>query len=608
MAARKPLFMGSEGFSEEMATTDSMTLGGLTMGGNIDMQSANKVINLPTPTSAGDAASKSYVDTMVITGGVVKEALFSADQLDNTDGINALEALFFVNQPVVGDTVIFKNATLTRTYTFVANIAGEATATDVSIETDAATALQRLVTRVNADAGNTQWDLFYETTQHADINNPIADVIERASAAGVSASRIYGVWTTQADAKIVPFQAGGVPYLDYTSTVTATLPAADPAAGNFGLRRIASALIDGEIHLTLDTDNQYSWNADVPMWNLLSGPGSIPDATSGSGGAIKGKVTFDSDKGLVVAAGVASVKLEAAGAGVGGLLFNGTGQIAVDPDTAHGIELLAGGVATKLAAAGAGTGGLAFDGAGAMEVDPDTAKGIALGASGVYVKLAAAGAGTGGLAFDASPGAIQVDPDTAHGIELLAGGVAAKLATAGVGTGGLEFDGGGAIQVDIDAMKGLSLTASGLAVTVDGTSVSFNGSGQLQSTGVSEAARIENTMTVLAAGGVSAGDPVYITSTNNEIDKGDTSPDAKARIIGVARTSGIGGATSEVVSLGICAGVLAGATAGTPYYLATGGGLATALPGAGKRVIECGIAKNATDLFVHMIDYGKKAA
>lgn len=35
MAERKPLFMSADGWSEEMAQADSLTLGGLTMGGAI---------------------------------------------------------------------------------------------------------------------------------------------------------------------------------------------------------------------------------------------------------------------------------------------------------------------------------------------------------------------------------------------------------------------------------------------------------------------------------------------------------------------------------------------------------------------------------------------
>lgn len=55
----------------------------------IDMQSTNKVINLPTPTADGDAASKSYVDTQVagVTGQLQYQGVLDAsaytNELDN---------------------------------------------------------------------------------------------------------------------------------------------------------------------------------------------------------------------------------------------------------------------------------------------------------------------------------------------------------------------------------------------------------------------------------------------------------------------------------------------------------------------------------------------
>jgi hypothetical protein len=63
-----------------------------------------------------------------------------------------------------------------------------------------------------------------------------------------------------------------------------------------------------------------------------------------------------------------------------------------------------------------------------------------------------------------------------------------------------------------------------------------------------------------------------------------------------------------VVGAGLAIGVLSGATANTPYYLQTAGGIGTSLPGASNRVIQVGVAKNATDLWVRVIDFGKKAA
>jgi len=55
MAARKPLFLSASGYSEEMATTDSMTLGALTMGGDIDMNSAGKLKGSTVASTDGDA-------------------------------------------------------------------------------------------------------------------------------------------------------------------------------------------------------------------------------------------------------------------------------------------------------------------------------------------------------------------------------------------------------------------------------------------------------------------------------------------------------------------------------------------------------------------------
>ena len=62
-----------------------------------------------------------------------------------------------------------------------------------------------------------------------------------------------------------------------------------------------------------------------------------------------------------------------------------------------------------------------------------------------------------------------------------------------------------------------------------------------------------------------------------------------------------------VVSLGVAAGVLAGANIGDLYYLQPGGGLGVTLPGSGDRVIQIGIAVNSTDLWIRIVDYGSRA-
>ncbi|MCU0912938.1 MAG: hypothetical protein MUC88_00070 [Planctomycetes bacterium] len=579
MAARKPLFMGTEGFSEEMATGDSMTLGGLTMGGNIAMgtnkvtgmgaatgsgdalaygQSGgslaglaltgnltmgdNKITGLGAPSAAGDAASKSYVDTMVVTGGQFKAALLTTDQKSDSLGIKAAEVLFFAAQPVATDTVIFKNGTLTRTYTFVANQGAESADTDVSIESDAVTAMQRLVTRAMADTGNTQWDLFWEPADQDRINaDGVIVVVERTTASGASASRIYGVWGTQTNSKVVQYASGATPTVanDYTGITAVDLPSSDPAAGRFGYRAQAAALVDGELHYFLGEDEIWGWDADTDVWQQFSGTGSIPDATSAAGGGTKGKMTADEDYALYLATGILRLKLSTSG----GLQFaTGTPkELAVKIEASKGLTV-----------GGNGLAGVA-----------DSSKAMSVGASGFGVDIAAS-----------NPG--------------------------------LQYDGSGDLQVKPNGNKGVAVDGDGVQVKVDGTTITFNGSGQIQAAETAEAKRVENTLTT-ATDTVAVADPVYANG-DETIGKADTT-DTKARVLGIIRSgSGAAPQAVQVVTCGRCDGVLSSATANTPYYLQDGGGIGTGLPAAGKRVILIGYAIGDTDLMVDIKDYGKKAA
>lgn len=487
MAARKPLFISSEGFSEEMAITDTMTLGGLTMGGNIAM-GTYKITGLGDGTADQDAVTLSQLNAAVLTGGTVKEPLFVTDQLDDTDGINATEALYFANQPSVGNTVTIKNGAVTETYSFVANQGAESASTDVSIESSAVTAMQRLVLRANLNSST--WDYFFYATEHADINaDGVIAVVEKATAAGASASRIYGTFTTQADLQVVEFASGTTPdIIPYYTQTAATASTSDPVNGRFGLRRQQSALTDGEIHLVLDTDYQWSWDADTTSWNLMSA-GSVPDATSGSGGAIKGKVTFDSDKGLSVTTGIAEALIDAVT-----IDFNGSGQMKV---TGLPLQFEVNGVATST-----------------------------------------------------------------------------------------------------------NVTAANLSALTGGGQISLHSHASAPAT---SSQRVENAIAVDES--VSVADAVYWTATGSRVGVGDASVNAESRIIGVATTAqATVGQTATIVSQGIAAGVLTSATPGTPYFLQPTSGIGTSVPGANNRVVLVGYAATASDLWVSIHDYGKKAA
>jgi len=566
MALRKPFVLSTEGFHEEMPVTDALDVGAITInaaGTGIDMNS-KKITNLANGTAANDALNKAQIEALVSGGTIFKEPVHAEDQLINgaSGGIAALEVLYFANQPAVGDTVIFYDGTNTRTYTFVANQGAESAATDVSIESDAVTAMQRLVTRMNADAGNTWWHGYIHTS--GEFNTTEIHVIEEGTPAdALSTSRIYGVWTTQADCQVVPFSDGALA-IGYNEGVNSTLPAADPTSGRFGFGRAYASLVDGEIHLALDINAQFAWEASADQWNQISGAGAIPDATSGSGGGVKGLATFDSDKGLqVIANAVAEVKLAAN----------------------KGIEFSSGGLAIKVA-------------------DTDE---LSLDANGLNVEGVDSNFKINGTAVGNTVTAPNLDDLTdGSSADLLHTHTGSSVSLNHSDLGGIGADDHHNRSHDLESTSDHT-TSGGVAghvLTQTGaTTFAFQAPGPAP-----ESPKVEDTRNTSTDTTVN-GDPVYFNG-NDVVGKARADTDSKARVIGVIRTGGGAAPTAvEIVTLGPCAGVLGGGgVANTPYYLQAAGGIGTSLPTGNTRVVQIGKAINANDLFVQIIDYGKKAA
>lgn len=220
----------------------------------------------------------------------------------------------------------------------------------------------------------------------------------------------------------------------------------------------------------------------------------------------------------------------------------------------------------------------------------------------------------------------------------------AQGAGTGGGSSGLEFDTSGVagkLRAAVNATGGLERTASGLAVRIDDTPDTLDADADgLKVVGLPSLFKINGTnvgATVTAANldtltngsnaetlhthdkvkriqdahvtseNLTAGDPVAWSTTANQVQKGDASVDAESRIVGLTLNTVAAAGTANIVKVGVAAGVLSGATANTPYYLASGGGLTTTAPGANNRVILIGYAINATDLDVRITDYGKKS-
>ena len=157
----------------------------------------------------------------------------------------------------------------------------------------------------------------------------------------------------------------------------------------------------------------------------------------------------------------------------------------------------------------------------------------------------------------------------------------------------------------LDTTKGITSGADGIYVKIDNSSITFDGSGQLQAAASSSAAAVAAEHNVDEA--ITAGDPVYISSANR-VGKALANSGTKYRVIGVtADTQGSVGQPATIVKSGICAAVLAGATAGDPYYLSAAGGLTSTPPSvAGDHYVRCGYAVNTTDLMVEIADLGRK--
>lgn len=401
MATRKPLFLGDPG-PEEMATTDDIVLGSLDMGGNITMNSnkitglgaatgsgdalsygqagaslsgltltsdlamgTNKITGLASGTAATDGVNKGQLDQAVITGGQVKELVLHQNQLNDAEGILAAVALTMAVNPVSGDIITITDGTTTRTY-------GASTGGDVqyTIAGTPAGTMDNLAAAIQADA-SAVWGAYFTTDLDSIDVDGVVVIIEDDNDG--TASEIYGTWTTQANVQIVDF--GGE--TQYSKKTLTTLPSSDPASTNFGFRRTQSALSAGEMHSVENDDYLYSWDSDSSTWQTMTGSASIPDATSASGGGIKGKVTFDSDFGLVVTAGVAAISLSA----TPGLEFS-SGDLQAKVNQNFGLVITANGIEIDLAATNPC---LEFDGSGDLQLQINGTT-LEKTASGVQVK------------------------------------------------------------------------------------------------------------------------------------------------------------------------------------------------------------------------------
>ena len=278
----------------------SAQLSGLTVDtNNLVLANSATITGLPaSPSGDTEATSKAYVDAQVTSGTSLKESVVHEDQLDDTEGVLGASLLTMANNPSSGDTIVLTDGTTTRTY-------GAGTGGDVqyTIGGTVADTMGNFKDAVNGD-GSAIWTCVFTTSLDAIDSDGVVVIIEDDND-GV-ASKIYGTWSTQADCQIVDY----TDELNYDKMTTGNLPSSLPSDTNFGIRRTQASLDAGELHYSQHDDVLYGWDDDADTWQTMTGANAIPDATSGSGGGTKGKVTFDSDKGLSVTSGIAEVKID----------------------------------------------------------------------------------------------------------------------------------------------------------------------------------------------------------------------------------------------------------------------------------------------------------
>lgn len=243
---------------------------------------------------------------------------------------------------------------------------------------------------------------------------------------------------------------------------------------------------------------------------------------------------------------------------------------------------------------------------------------------------------TGGLQHTSTGDSILLPGSS--GLQTLAGGLSILLPS----TSGLQLGAGG-LSILNDPNGGLTDSASGEAIKPDTTTggnptVAAGANGlrviglpslfNINSVAVSANVTAANLGTLTAGvdsdadalhshmssrgafitvSALAKADPVYWSSTNDQVDKALGNTDAKSFAVGVSMGAVLAAGSADCVFDGLAPGILTGATAGAVYWLAPTGGMVTTVPGGGgNRIMVMGQAKNATDFFVKIRDYGKK--
>jgi len=558
---KKPLFMSDEGFSQEMATTDTVIFGKVTVGtGGIEM-GGNRITGLPTtPTATGDAVSQAYVDA-VAQGLKPKEICKVVKATGNLAlaGLPDIDGIELANL----DRVLLNGQT-----SKIENGIWVAKGTRASLNLDPLTTnCDSVIESILGGVAGNSYTMAFTAGDSLDAGH-----IERSSNAFTFFFKT-AVTTVQNFVDAVAGLTGGAKLIRVKSAGTVANVLA-VTVDEFTATALAGGL---DTAWTRPTDFAATMHAAgafcfVDRGTLYADTGWV--CTTNSPTDVIGTNNLDFTQFSAAGITTASTGLEKVGNDI--RLKAGNGIVTTDGYTNVALS----GTNPCLALAGS-----------------DYTKTL-------EVAVAAPGSGTGGIEKTSTGIQIDLDGTTlalgAGGLSAL--GVPADFTIAGTAT---HFDDPGS-----GAGKG-QVTAPNLDTLTAGSSSNADSLHTHASSPATEAPKVENTVALAAGATCALGDPLYKdATTDDKFAKADASADASSNVLGIARQAqGTPGGNTEMVSIGLCAAVLAGAGArGTKYYLNAGGGLTTSLAGmSGKRIILVGVALNTNDLFVMIHDYGKKA-
>jgi hypothetical protein len=569
---RKPLFMNpTEGYSQELPTTEGIQIAQLTItppgggGEGIDMGD-NKITNLGSPTDPEDAVNKQYVDA-VVAG------------LDPHESVIAKTAAKLGTSGVVWGSGGSGTVTLTNE-TMDVKFDADASFTTITFNNPGNVAT--VVSQINTQYG--------ATVAYADGNNVHLRSTTKGASSAAYTDNVNAAITTQVG---IPDDGSGTGAVIFSSVDVGPGHYLEAATKGAYMNVIdgVTLLVGDRVLVSMEGGNDSTGDPDNGVYEVT---------TLGDNASAKLKLTRTTDadtatgtemhQGLYVFV-------------TGGTTYTNTGWDEV-------LEVATMETDDIKFSQFSGAPGYTFDqglikvinsiqvhldaAADAQSAGAPTASRI----SGLEFSADTAG---GKLRVAVAPnGGIQRRQTSNYGLEIKLNGTTLELGGSGEG---LSVKGvpstweiGGTTVTGVSAADLIDLTDGGE------TSLHYHAA-----TPATEAPKVEGTYDG-TGGSVAVGDPVYL-SASNLINEADTSPDAKSRVIGLARLTPSASAI-EVVSMGPATSVISGGVAGTPYYLADGGGMTTSLASisAGKRVIRIGMAINPTDLFVMITDYGKKAA